>query len=805
MQMILLLASLLAYDPATGANGVGDLTKPAAVTDETPAVLLIHGGGWGGMDRHGVDGIANFLRDDLGCVVYNIDYRLASPKNPWPACGDDCVKAAEFMFTDAFAAEAGVRPKKIWVIGGSAGGHLTLWTALKLPAEKVAGAVSISGIADPEVDYPSHPGMYAGLFGVKDPKAVTREMRDSMSVMKLIRPNGPKILLTHATQDKVVPIATAKSFLAAYRSAGNEIGLFEYPSYLQPGLTGHCIWIPGSKPHRLIPRLEREIEYFMKSAAVPEPKPAKTKFDISALYYPGTEHRPEWDMVEQVYPNWKPLLGWYDESDPENVDWQIKWAVEHGITSFCTCWYWNQGVQRLDHWVQAFYRAKHRRHLKWYIMCANHNQRGAHSTADQVAVTKFWIDNYLKTPEYYTIDGKPVIVYCTAANLDRDFIDEAKARGETLQPGEGMRRALDISEKMAKDAGLPGIYWINMSWLRRKDEIAFAPSNLDWLRRGGFVARMTYNLGGNTPYDMSPELRTPEDSIRNADYGLMVAAAEKVVSHADDAPDLPFWPVVPTGYNDTSRAFQNASLTRDISIEKFTRACKAVRKGCDEKGIKHVVVAPINEWQEGSLAEPNHDYGFARYDAIRDAFCERPDEGWPENLTPEKIGLPFHEFPPMYFHPTQTWMFDVWQEGWFRNPFGAYTVTWNEGMISFRKVSHDYSIRTRIKPFDAAKYKRFRLRMRLAPNPADGPVDGTPRRLQLKWGTTADPIIRPDRTVDFFGENVAFSSCVPDGQWHECLFDLDCRGDWRGQVDELWLGLSGLPKSVIDIDWMRFE
>ena len=261
MPIILLLASLLAYDPTIGADGVGELTKPAKVTQESPAVLLIHGGGWVAMERHAVDGIADFLRDDLGCVVYNIDYRLAGKKNPWPACGNDCVKAAEFMFSDAFAAEAGLRPKKIWVIGGSAGGHLTLWTALKLPAEKVAGAVSISGIADPEVDYPSHPGMYRGLFGAE---TVTKDMRDTMSVMKLIRPHGPRILLTHATHDTVVPIATAKSFFAAYRAAGNDIDFFEYPNDIQPGLTGHCIWIPGSKPHRLIPRLEREIARFMR-------------------------------------------------------------------------------------------------------------------------------------------------------------------------------------------------------------------------------------------------------------------------------------------------------------------------------------------------------------------------------------------------------------------------------------------------------------------------------------------------------------------------------------------------------------
>ena len=261
---VLLLSAIFAYDPTIGNDGVGELTIPKGVSAETQVVLLIHGGGWTAMDRHGVDGIADFLRDDLGCVVYNIDYRLAGAKNPWPACGNDCLQAARFMFTDAFAAAAGRSPKKIWVMGGSAGGHLALWTALSFPAEKIAGVVSISGIADPEVDYPSHPGMYAGLFGVKDPKAVTYEMRDSMSVMKLIRPNGPKMLLTHATQDAVVPIATARSFLDAYRGAGNEVRMFEYPCCIQSGLTGHCIWIPGSKPHRLIPQLEREIAYFMK-------------------------------------------------------------------------------------------------------------------------------------------------------------------------------------------------------------------------------------------------------------------------------------------------------------------------------------------------------------------------------------------------------------------------------------------------------------------------------------------------------------------------------------------------------------
>jgi hypothetical protein len=67
---------------------------------------------------------------------------------------------------------------------------------------------------------------------------------------------------------------------------------------------------------------------------------------------------PEWDMVAQTRPEIKPLLGWYDEGCPEVIDWQIKWAVEHGITSFCVDWYWNRGRRRLEHWVKGYYKAQ---------------------------------------------------------------------------------------------------------------------------------------------------------------------------------------------------------------------------------------------------------------------------------------------------------------------------------------------------------------------------------------------------------------------------------------------------------------
>ena len=543
-------------------------------------------------------------------------------------------------------------------------------------------------------------------------------------------------------------------------------------------------------------------------AYVPEPQPVKGEFDISALYYPGTEHMPEWNMVEQVTPEVKPLLGWYDEHDPENVDWQIKWAVEHGIGSFCVCWYWNKGEQRLDHWVKAFYRAKYRRFLKWYVMYANHNEPGSHSPADQVAVTKFWIDNYFKTPEYYRIDGKPVVVYCSSHLLDNDFIAEAARAGEKLQRGEGIRRALDISEKLAKEAGLPGIYWIDMKWLRSPREMSFDPANYASTKRARFDAMMSYNLGGETPCGLAPELRTAEDRPRWCRYDLQVAAAKKLAEKTDFLPGVPFWPAVPTGYDDVSRAFQRAWTVHGVTVEKFRGACEAIREACRRKGMRHVVISPINEWQEGSIAEPNEKFGFGFYDAIRDTFCEKPATGWPKNLTPKDLGLPLKEYPPMFYSPVQRWEFDSSTEGWYRQPFGCPVVLWRDGAIRFVTVRDNiFHIRQRLVPFAASKYRKFRVRMRIRPN-ASVKLDG--RRpdqmtMRLKWGTVDEPIIGNLHAVDF-ETGVATKRVVADGAWHEYEIDLgNYPRAWRGDVNELWFESVNLRAAEVEIDWMRFE
>ena len=268
------------YASVNGKFGLGDLYLPEKVSPKTPVVLAIHGGGWGAGDRYSWSGVADFFCRDLGCVAFNIEYRLASAKNRWPACGDDCIKAANWLFSDAFRERTGFSPKSIYICGGSAGGHLALWTLTHLPAGDVAGCVSISAIGDPVLDHAVHAGRYRALFGDAARSASapyqcadagragaphTPSVLAAMDPCKAIASGMAPVLCTHATEDKVVPIASHKAFADAYRAAGNICEFFEYPAAIREGLTGHCIWIPDSKPHRLIPEIETRIATFMKN------------------------------------------------------------------------------------------------------------------------------------------------------------------------------------------------------------------------------------------------------------------------------------------------------------------------------------------------------------------------------------------------------------------------------------------------------------------------------------------------------------------------------------------------------------
>ena len=261
------------YDESTGRFGLGDVFLPSEISSDTPVVLTIHGGGWSGGDRASWEGVSRFFAEGLGFVAYNIEYRLASPSNRWPACGNDCVKAAKFLLSSAFKKRFALSHDKIWICGGSAGGHLSLWTLTSLSPGEVAGCISISSIGDPAPDKVLHPYRYNTLFGK------THDL-PAMDPRKGIRCGMAPVLCTHVENDSVVPVKSHLAFADAYRAAGNVCRTYIYQDSVIKGLSGHCIWVPGSRPYRrLIPQLESAIAAFVQNPYWVKSPCAKNKYE----------------------------------------------------------------------------------------------------------------------------------------------------------------------------------------------------------------------------------------------------------------------------------------------------------------------------------------------------------------------------------------------------------------------------------------------------------------------------------------------------------------------------------------------
>jgi acetyl esterase/lipase len=138
---------------------VGDLPIKADVyreNDETirPVVVWIHGGALIVGGRSGIDGRVKKLFLDAGYALVSIDYRLA-PETKLPAILEDVEDAFRWIREkgpELFHIDAG----KIAVLGGSAGGYLTLATGYRVQPRPTV-LVSFWGYGDLIGDWYSRP------------------------------------------------------------------------------------------------------------------------------------------------------------------------------------------------------------------------------------------------------------------------------------------------------------------------------------------------------------------------------------------------------------------------------------------------------------------------------------------------------------------------------------------------------------------------------------------------------------------------------------------------------------------------
>ncbi|MDX9716439.1 MAG: alpha/beta hydrolase [Thauera sp.] len=94
-----------------------------------PLLIYLHGGGWCVGDVPSYDVLCRELANGSDCAVLSVDYRLA-PEHPFPAAVEDARLA--FDWCAGNAGLLGVDAERIALGGDSAGGNLSLVTALDL-------------------------------------------------------------------------------------------------------------------------------------------------------------------------------------------------------------------------------------------------------------------------------------------------------------------------------------------------------------------------------------------------------------------------------------------------------------------------------------------------------------------------------------------------------------------------------------------------------------------------------------------------------------------------------------------------
>ncbi|MBU6373493.1 MAG: alpha/beta hydrolase [Alphaproteobacteria bacterium] len=128
----------------TSLGGVAALTTQTPGARADAALLYLHGGGYAIGSASGHRHVCAHLAAQAGITGYAIDYRLA-PEHPYPAAVEDAVAAYAALLAQ------GVAPSRIVIAGDSAGGGLTLATALAVRERGMpqpAGLFCISPWAD---------------------------------------------------------------------------------------------------------------------------------------------------------------------------------------------------------------------------------------------------------------------------------------------------------------------------------------------------------------------------------------------------------------------------------------------------------------------------------------------------------------------------------------------------------------------------------------------------------------------------------------------------------------------------------
>ena len=200
--------------------------------DPSPAIVVCPGGGYGGLAAHEAEPIAKWL-NTLGVTGVVLRYRLG-PRYHHPVPLQDAQRAIRTV--RARAAEWKVDPKRVGILGFSAGGHLAATASTQFdagdpaasdPIDRQSSRPDVSVLVYPVITFTdphTHAGSRRNLLGDNPPK----ELVDAMSAEKRVTKDTPPAFIFHTADDQAVPVENAILYASALRRAGVPFELHVY-------------------------------------------------------------------------------------------------------------------------------------------------------------------------------------------------------------------------------------------------------------------------------------------------------------------------------------------------------------------------------------------------------------------------------------------------------------------------------------------------------------------------------------------------------------------------------------------------
>jgi hypothetical protein len=325
------------------------------------------------------------------------------------------------------------------------------------------------------------------------------------------------------------------------------------------------------------------------------------------LWTEGTHNG--WGKIKSA-PGREPLLGFYDEGNPEVSDWEIKWMAENGIAFqlICayTCYPHTSGVRdpikdtAFRHTYalhNGYFHAQYSDYVDFAILWENAGYHQGNDNYDDFFenLVPFWIEYYFKDARYFKVDGRPILSIYSPENFFSIF------QGSTRND-QAVIAGIQKFRNMCVEAG------VGNPLIMVSPGASYTKDKLEQYNAVGIDFAAKYNFGSDGIEHQKLYMNNMKEWT-----GAHTQIVPTCVSGFDSSP----W---------NNKGGFSSSVDEYQALLQWAKDDFIPSLPENNWGKQLVIAATWDEFGEGTYICPTKKYGFGYVNAIRDVFAVNSGE-----------------------------------------------------------------------------------------------------------------------------------------------------------------------------------